>query len=112
VAKNERTHNRLRQKLPGMSAKQGVMAPAVQTKLTIGTTLRALAINSDGLYHGTPHVGRMRPAMGNYRPIYQNGALYTATRENRHRPSHNLRQGGMEVPRTSDGHRVGSRFTF
>jgi len=69
-----------------MSAEQGSATPAIRSKLAIRASLRTLAVNSDGLHHGTPHIRGMRPAMGNHRPVYQDGALYTTTRENGRSP--------------------------
>ena len=34
-----------------------------------------MAIHSNGLYYGTPSLGRLRPDMGDQRPIHQDGTL-------------------------------------
>jgi len=99
VAKNERSHHRLRQKLSGMPTEQGPPTPTLWAILAAGTAVHTMAIDSNRLHHGTTGLGGLRPAMGNHRPFHQDGALHPALRKNRGRPGNHLCLRGMETPR-------------
>ena len=60
-----------------------------------------MAIYSNGLYHGTPNLGQLRPIMGNHQPIHQDGALAPLEegREIGGRPGRHLCPRSMEVSR-------------
>ena len=93
-----------------MSAKQDISTPTVRAIVTLGATLRPMAVNSDGLHYRITDVKRLRPALGNHWPIHQDGTFCAITqgREDRGRPSKNICQRNLEISRTPHGHCIGS----
>jgi len=111
-AQNERKNHRLRQKLPRVPAEQGGPTPTLWPDLPAGTTIHPVAIHSDGLHHGLPPLGQMRPAMGSGRPIHQDGTLPSPKkgRKGGGRPSGHLCQRSMEAPWPPCRYSVGPRL--
>jgi len=118
VTQDEQTYHRLHQKLPGMPVEQSLSTPTSQTVLTAGTPICSLAVNRYGLHYGTPicslavnryglhygtpSIGRMQSALGNHRPIHQDGTLPPTKegRENSSQPSSHICLRNMEAPWT------------
>jgi len=112
VAKNERTDHRFCQKLPRLPTNQGLPSSTIWAVFAVGATIRTMAVHSNRLHQGTPNLRRLRPDIGNYRPIHQDGALppLKERREDGGRPGRHLGPRSMKVPRPPRCYRVRPRL--
>jgi len=95
-----------------MPEEQSSLTPTVWTLLTLGVSVCPMAVYCDGLHHRTNTLGRMRSALGRYRPVHKDGALSSSwkQKENGGRPSGYLCLRNLEIPRATHGYRKGVRL--